>query len=63
VLSAEDVEQLRILVARRDQHNQRLYRDLAHITAQLDQARAALASGRLGRLLHFARRIAARIKS
>jgi hypothetical protein len=62
VLSAEDVEQLRVLVARRDQHNLRLYRDLARTGAELEQARAALAAGRLGRLEHFARRALARLR-
>ncbi|MFN7550217.1 MAG: 2OG-Fe(II) oxygenase [Pseudomonadota bacterium] len=62
VLSAADVEQLRVLVARRDQHNQRLYRDISHLTRQLEQAQEALARGRLGRLEHLARRVLARLR-
>jgi len=53
-LSAADINELRALLARRDQHNQRLYRDLTALTTQLEEARAALNAGRLGRLRHFA---------
>lgn len=60
VLNEADVEELRVLLARRDQHNQRLYRDIAALTAQLEQAKAALGSGRLGRLSFFLRRLVAR---
>lgn len=62
VLDDADVEALRVLVARRDQHNQRLYRDIAHLTQQLERAQEALARGRLGRLEHFARRVLARLR-
>ncbi|WP_395642055.1 2OG-Fe(II) oxygenase [Rudaea sp.] len=54
-LDAADVDELRVLVARRDQHNLRLYRDLAAMTAQFERAQAALYGGRLGRLRHLAR--------
>ena len=60
-LSAADVAELRTLLARRDQHNQRLYRDTQSLTAQLEQAQAALHSGRLGRLRYFARRVLSRL--
>jgi len=63
LLSAADVEQLRVLVARRDQHNQRLYRDITQLTGQLERANLALSRGRLARLVHFARRALARLKS
>jgi 2OG-Fe(II) oxygenase superfamily len=53
-LSAADIDELRTLLARRDQHNQRLYRDITEITRQFEEARAALNAGRLGRLRHFA---------
>jgi hypothetical protein len=53
-LDAADVEELRVLIARRDQHNQRLYRDIIALTAQLEKAQTALYSGRLGRLRHIA---------
>ena len=61
-LSAADIEELRTLLARRDQHNQRLYRDAVALTAQLEQAQAALHSGRLGRLRYFARRVLSAIR-
>jgi hypothetical protein len=60
ILSDADVQELRELLARRDQHNQRLYRDVTHVTKQLEQAQAALNQGRLGRLRYFARRVLAR---
>jgi len=62
-LSAADVEELRVLLARRDQHNQRLYRDVTSLTMQLEQAQAALQQGSLGRLGYFARRILSRLKA
>ncbi len=63
ILSASDVEELRILLARRDQHNQRLYRDVTQITNQLEQAQMALHSGRLGRLRYLARKIVGRLRA
>jgi hypothetical protein len=59
-LSDADVEELRMLLTRRDQHNQRLYRDITHVTKQLEQSQAALHSGRLGRLRYFVRRLLAK---
>ena len=56
-LTAADVEELRVLLARRDQHNQRLYRDNTALTRQLEQAQAALHAGRLGRLRYFVGRL------
>ena len=38
VLSGDDIEELRILLARRDQHNQRLYRDISALTTQIENA-------------------------
>ncbi|MGA9335887.1 MAG: 2OG-Fe(II) oxygenase [Rudaea sp.] len=61
-LTDADVQQLRMLLARRDQHNQRLYRDTTDLTKQLEQAQAALHAGRLGRLRYFARRVLARLQ-
>jgi hypothetical protein len=55
-LDEADVQQLRVLLARRDQHNQRLYRDVTHLTKQLEQAQAAFNQGRIGRLRYFVRR-------
>jgi hypothetical protein len=59
-LSADDVQEIKVLLKRRDMHNQRLYRDLAHLQKQFEQSQAALAQGRLGRLLYLLRRIKAR---
>lgn len=56
------VEELRILLTRRDQHNQRLYRDIGHLTTQLEQAQQALQRGRLGRLRYFAARALSRLR-
>ena len=59
-LSDADVQELRALLARRDQHNQRLYRDINAVTKQLEAAQIALNRGRLGRLRYFARRLMGR---
>lgn len=61
-LSEADVQELRVLLARRDQHNQRLYRDLSDVSRQLEQARSALHAGRLGRLRYFAARVLAKLR-
>ncbi|HVJ62467.1 MAG TPA: 2OG-Fe(II) oxygenase [Tahibacter sp.] len=37
-LSGDDVQELRILLARRDQHNQRLYRDISSLTERVENA-------------------------
>jgi hypothetical protein len=58
-LGANDVEELRLLLARRDQHTQRLYRDLTELTGKLEQAQAILRMSRLGRLAWFVRRLLA----
>jgi hypothetical protein len=55
-LDAADVEELRVLLARRDQHNQRLYREVTRLTMELERARAALQRGVIGRMHYFARR-------
>ena len=62
VLSEADIEELRILLRRRDQHNQRLYRDITHLSTQLEQATTALYAGRLGRLRYLTSRILARLR-
>lgn len=61
-LDAEDVEELRILLTRRDHHNQRLYRDVTSLTMQLEQAQAAINAGSVGRLRYIARRLLARLR-
>lgn len=62
VLSDADVEELRTLLARRDQHNQRLYRDITRLNTELEQASAALNAGRLGRLRFFVQRLRRKLK-
>lgn len=61
-LGEADVQELQILLARRDQHNQRLYREVTALSKQLEQANSALQSGPLGRLRYFARRALAAIR-
>ena len=51
-LNTADIDELRTLLARRDQHNQRLYRDNTALTLQLE----VLHGGRLGRLRYFVQR-------
>jgi hypothetical protein len=62
MLEAADVEEIRALLARRDQHNQRLYREITQLMAQLASSRAALQTGAVGRLYHLARRVMARLQ-
>lgn len=57
VLSHADVEALKVLLKRRDMHNQRLYRDISELQKQL----SSLQQGRLGRLVYYLRRIRARL--
>ena len=61
-LSAGDVEELRTLLARRDQHLQRMYADTTRLTAELERLQTAMRRGRLGRLIYMARRLAARLR-
>jgi 2OG-Fe(II) oxygenase superfamily len=56
-LSEDDMAQLRNLIERRDQHNQRLYRDISQLNTQLEESRRALESGVIGRLRYYARRL------
>ena len=56
-LAPEDVEELKVLLRRRDMHNQRLYRDLQALQKQLEEARELVETGRLGRAIHLARRL------
>lgn len=59
-LSEDDVGELRNLLARRDQHNQRLYRELSELNQRHEQTREALERGMIGRLRYYARRLLAR---
>lgn len=61
-LDEADVQELRVLLKRRDMHLARLYGDIASLNTQLEGARAALSRGWLGRLEHFARRIMAGLR-
>lgn len=60
-LGASDLEELRILLTRRDHHNQRLYREVTSLTKQLEQAQAAINTGQVGRLRYLARRLIGRL--
>lgn len=62
VLDDADVQELQVLLKRRDMHNQRLYGEVRSLTRQLEQAQAALASGSVGRIEHLARRVLARLR-
>lgn len=62
VLDEADVEALRVLLKRRDQHNQRLYRDITSLQKQLDDSQRALYAGRLGRLRYLASRFLRRAR-
>lgn len=61
-LTATDVDELHALLARRDRHRERLYRDLTDLGAKLQLAKDALLRGRLGRLTYFASRAIARLR-
>lgn len=61
-LGASDVQELRILLARRDQHNQRLYREITRLTAELESAKAAVQNGSIGRLRYLAQRVRSRLQ-
>ena len=55
-LSERDARELRIAYTRREQHIQRLYRDITHLSAQLEGARQMLgapAPGSLARRLYW----------
>jgi hypothetical protein len=61
-LSAADLHQLQTLLGRRDQHIQRLYRDITRISTELDAARALLARSRVGRAIGFIRRVLVKLR-
>jgi len=58
-LDAHDLDELRLLLGRRDQHNQRLYREITRLTTELRDVQSALYAGRLGRLRYLALRLRA----
>lgn len=61
-LTEHDMQELRTLLARRDQHNQRLYGDITRLSKELRQARDVLYSGPFGRLRYFAGKLRARLR-
>ncbi|MFB9068381.1 2OG-Fe(II) oxygenase [Pseudofulvimonas gallinarii] len=60
-LSETDVQELRVLLKRRDMHNQRLYRDVSNLTRQLEEAQAALRAGPIGKFEHAGWRLLRRL--
>ncbi|MEO7325557.1 MAG: 2OG-Fe(II) oxygenase [Dokdonella sp.] len=62
-LAAADVEELRALIARRDQHNERLYRELASVSKQLEAMKTAVLGGLFGRLRYLTARVLAKLRS
>jgi len=63
LLDKDDIEQLAVLLARRDQHIRRLYRQVTRLTRELELARAAVSRGLVGRLLYFARRFVQHLRT
>lgn len=61
-LTDDDVQALKVLLKRRDMHNQRLYGEITSLTRQLEDASRALSSGSVGRLEHLARRVLNRLR-
>ncbi|MEO8669762.1 MAG: 2OG-Fe(II) oxygenase [Tahibacter sp.] len=57
VLDAKDVQELAILLARRDQHNQRLYGDISRQQAQIESLQNVVNRGLVGRLRYYMRRV------
>lgn len=56
-LEAADVDELRMLLERRDQHSQRLYREVGNLTARNEQLLTIVRHGFLGRVRHYLRRL------
>lgn len=61
-LSEDDMDALRALLARRDQHIARLYRDTSRQQAQLESLRTAVMGGALSRVRYLAGRVRARLR-
>ena len=61
-LDETDVEELKMLLKRRDQHNERLYGEVIGLSAELEDARSALLPGYLGRLRYLAKFVRAKLR-
>jgi len=61
-LTPEDIDVLKNLWARRDQHSQRLYRDLMRAQKALEEANSVLTAGRIGQMVYLARRLFAKLR-
>ncbi|MGA7296614.1 MAG: 2OG-Fe(II) oxygenase [Rhodanobacteraceae bacterium] len=61
-LSDDDMREIRILLTRRDHHNRRLYKEITRLNAELEQANAAINSGRLGRIRYLLHRARAKLR-
>lgn len=61
-LTAFDMEELKNLWARRNQHSQRLYSDLMRQQKALDEANAVLSAGKTAKLVYFMRRLIAKLR-
>jgi hypothetical protein len=61
-LGATDIQELHVLLARRDGHIQRLYRDISSLSNKLDLIQTAMSRGWLGRLQYVARRVVGRFR-
>lgn len=58
-LDGDDVDALRMLLLRRDQHIRRLYRDITALGVQLEEAKSALTGGKLASIRYLANRLRA----
>jgi len=59
ILNDHDITELRALLARRDQHAQRLYRDLQVLQVKFDESTVILRAGVIGRFYRLARQLLA----
>ena len=61
-LDDANINEIRALLSRRDQHIQRLYRDITQLSTKLELARSALFSGHLGRLRYLVSSVRSRLR-
>jgi hypothetical protein len=62
VLGQGDVDELRVLLARRDQHVQRLYAELTDLRERVERLNALVDKGLLGKLRYYAGRLLHRLR-